>query len=790
MALTFKPLKTGDDLFGISLGGSYGRGDKSHLLDLARRCLERKKVRVVVDASGLKNLGGGGAAAFAEFQALLTDAGGEAVFVGVGDVAMKYLAGKFGDLPLRNFPDLDAAVRGYDAAAEAEPGGPEDGANGHDESGSGGMDDVLASFSEMMPDPAPLEDCVGDAEDAAKTGSGEEAGDVDQDEVVDEVGAVGFFAEEFEIDAPGPEGDDPEYAEDEQAAGEPVPAEPAGAEASPADDAAGADRGDGNMSLPKGRRPEHSYTSLSDAINALGGWSGARQDEDFGRSLENLLFSHGLAESALFLARRDGSYGNAGGKWSLPEDGSLARQLFARLQPLTLLDIQDEDLDPRELALLEEIAPDILVPVRSEGEPAAILMLKRPGEGDEYSVVEHFALELLMRVLSGEETGGGSHRPAVGPVEEEEDQEPLIRPAWSGAASDDDTLSEVLLRLALELPDADDRPHFWRIFSRNVWPVLPVTHLAFLGPDKRKAPVMVGHNEALAAINLGVSHMKVFFQTMERPVAAANLPEFFKETRKAILEAGVDWIVSLRWEDQYLGTALIGLDESCDQDPRESAERIHDLFAETARMLARFDDSHGAADQNLELVALVMGQREKRLFGGDEMTRSLVSHMRKLARAMGFPPDQERDLIYGCLLRDIGLIDKDDDLMGPPEKLDPVQWSLYKRHPEEGARLLEPLGVSATVIEAVRHHHERFGGEGFPHRLKGREIPLGARVVTVVENYVSMVVGTESREPVAPEDAARIMHDNLGQRYDPEVVQIFLRAIMPESVPALTGDPA
>jgi len=800
MALTFQPLKCDrPDLFGVALGGSYGRGDKDHLLDLARKCLDKGRVHVLLDVSGLKNLGGGGASACAAFQKLLVGAGGGAVFVGANETILKYLAAKFEGLELVHHPDLAAAmdamsVTAEDAGPEPEPEldtgtevpdeetpAPEETAPLATESQE--VDDSsLATFSEMMPEVVPVTDRKPDLpEEAHPLDSSLEALDGDG-----EVGAVGFCAEDFEFDES--EGDSCEVEDEEE-----VPAaELETSDAKNQDGPAPERQTDSSSSGPKGRRREHSYTSLSDAISALGGWSRSEDDQEYGHHLENLLFSHGLAESALFLPRREGRYQDADCQWGIPEEGSLATQLFDRSLPLTLLDIQDEDLAEGEIALLEGVCPDIMVPVRADGEPAAILMLKRQGEGEEYSVVEHFALELLMRVLSGEETGtaGGAEAVDKGESGHLEQELELVRQPWSEAAAGDDTLAEVLLHLALELPDADDRPHFWRIISRNIWPVFPVTTLAFLGPEKRKSQVMVGQNEELAGVNLGVSHMKVFFQTMERPVAASNLPDFFKETKKAILDAGIDWIVTLRWEDQYLGTLLLGVDEAIDSESVGLAELIHELFGETARMLARFDDSHENADQNLDLVTLLLGQREKRMFGGDEMTRSLVSHMRMLARAMGFPPDQERDLIHGCLLRDVGLIDKDDEMSGSPERLDPVQWSLYKRHPEEGARLLEGVGLSPAVVEAVRFHHERFGGEGFPRGLSGREIPLAARVVTVVESYVNMVVGSDVREPVSPQDAARIMHDNLGKRYDPELVQIFLRAIMPENSWDLVSDPA
>ncbi len=762
MGIQFQPLKIEDsELFGIQLSGAVGRTDKGHLLDLADKCLAKGKLKVVLDISALKNLGGGGAAAFAEFQTRLVDAGGEAVFAGAQDVVAHFLQGKFKDLPLRFFPDMDSAVDGFfetaakpAAAVAPEPGPPtKDLPEPPTPVSESGVPEAKATFCEEVPDPESLD------ETAVPEGV---------EEIASEVGAVGFCAEEFEI---------PEDEEDEL-------------EQDPGEKTKERNK---NSSLKSGtarsgRRPEHSYTSLSDAISALGGWSASGGDHNFGTALENLLFSHGLAASSTLLAVHGDVFQDAEGKLQIPADGSLARQLTDRAQPLILLDIQDEDLCEQEVALLEKITPDIMLPVMPEGRLGAILLMKRTAEDEEYSVVEHFALELLMRVLSGEETGAASKvkttaETAPTPANAEdgadaEDEDDSL--SWA-AFADDDTVSEVLLRLALDLPDADDRPHFWRIFARHLWSVLPMHTLAFLNPDKRRAQVVVGNNIALQGVNLGLNRLKVYFKTMERPVATANLPDFFREIRTALLDAGVDWLVSLRWEGQYQGTALFSLDRTYGRPEDETGKLVHELFSETSRMLARFDDGHENADVSLEVVALLMGQREKRMFGSDELTRATVAQLRRLARALGFPPDQERDLIHGCLLRDIGLMDKEDALMGDPEHLDPVQWSLYQRHTEDGARLLEQLNLSQSIIEVVRHHHERFSGQGFPQGLAGQEIPLTARVVTVVENYVAMVVGTENREPVLPQDAARILRDNLGSRYDPDIVNIFLRAVMSES---------
>ncbi|MGD9548066.1 MAG: HD-GYP domain-containing protein [Candidatus Krumholzibacteriia bacterium] len=755
MAIQFQSLAMADKMvFGVKLLGTVGRGDKSHLKDLASKCLAKGKVHIVMDLSEVGALGGGGAAILAGFQQQLVDAGGEAVFAGPNEVVRKFLAGRFTGLPLRCFATADEAEAAFFGAAREN-------------------DPETMDFAEAVNEPVMMDEPEAGGSGSDDSGSRANLPESDAEEL-EELGAMGFFAEEFEVDD-----------QEQEVTDFSGPAETRADEEGPAPSAPAA-QGPGTGS---GRRREHSYTSLSEAITTLGGWANADEDGRFGQALQNLLFSHGLAEEVTLLVARDGQFTSEDGAWKFESAGALARQLDERGHPLTLLDIQDDDLTDIERLLLEETNPDILLPVKVESRLVAILLLKRTAGGDEYSVVEHFALELLMRVLSGEDLGGAGRKSdtGAGSAETERSPEDEPTPAWQESESRDESVAEALLRLALDLPDADDRMHFWRIFGRNLWPVLPIRSMGYLAPDSKRPQVVIAQNDPLLALDLGNKRLKVYFRTIERPVAVHNIPNFFKDVRDDLEKAGIDWVVSLRWDEEYQGTALVSLSE--DIDSLGLGDLIHELFSETSRLLSRFEDSHENADVNLELVRILMGQWEKRMFGTDDMTRAMVSHVNRLARAMGFTLDQERELIYGCLLRDVGLIDKEDALMGSPERMDPVQWSLYRRHPEEGARLLETLNLPQSIVDVVRCHHERFGGEGFPMGLAGREIPLAARVVTVVESYVAMVIGTDEREPVSAADASRILRDNLGGRYDPDIVNLFLRAIQQEKG-RIPGSPA
>jgi len=741
MATRFKPLELKNPrLFGIRLTGIIGRSDKGNLLDLAGRCLDQGKVHLILDLSDLSSMGGGGAVILADFQRRLNSAGGEAVFLGAGEVVRHFLNLKFDDLPLRFFESVQEAEAEL-MASEPIPG-KSVGGGGPVEKNSDAKGFYFETPAETGPESRK-------ATRSAKTSKRKAPADKKGDEASC---AMNEVLEEFN----GP-----------------------------------AEEGTSHL----GRRKDHQYTSLSEAVGALGSWSEYKDHSEFSATLRNLLFSHGLAEDAHLLVEREDMMEDPDQEWQLPTDCSLARQLQEVGTPLTMLDLQEDELGEDEVCMLEEINPQIILPVIRGGKLAAILLLNRGGEENEYSVAEHFALELLLQVLerggnesssssakAGETGAGGGATTGLpggigGGAGDKANQS--LPETWSQPATDDDSTAQVLLTLALNLPDADDRPHFWRLFARHSWTALPVRHLAFLGPEMTRPQVMVGHHSHWETLDLGNSKIRKYFRSMQRPVETANIPASFQSIKALLAECQADWIVSLHWDGEFLGTAILGLDEefTCG-DP---AERILQIFRETARLLSRFDDSNDNADVNLQLVRILLGQREKRCFGHDKLTQAIVDHVHRLARVMGFPPDQERNLTYGCLLRDIGLIDKDDDLMKPPEEMDPTQWPVYRRHPEEGAKLLEDLNLPQTIVDVVHCHHERFNGEGFPRGLEGRNIPLAARVVTVVENYVSMVTGTSSHDPIAPQTAARILRDNLGQRYDPDIVGLFLNAILGES---------
>jgi putative nucleotidyltransferase with HDIG domain len=112
---------------------------------------------------------------------------------------------------------------------------------------------------------------------------------------------------------------------------------------------------------------------------------------------------------------------------------------------------------------------------------------------------------------------------------------------------------------------------------------------------------------------------------------------------------------------------------------------------------------------------------------------------------LGLNEEQLEWLVHGALLHDLGKLIVADAILEKLGTLTEEEWALIKRHPEVGARMIEPLESLSGALPVIRHHHERPNGSGYPDGLEGEEIPLGARIVAAVDAYDVMLRGRPYR---------------------------------------------
>jgi anti-anti-sigma regulatory factor len=243
-----------------------------------------------------------------------------------------------------------------------------------------------------------------------------------------------------------------------------------------------------------------------------------------------------------------------------------------------------------------------------------------------------------------------------------------------------------------------------------------------------------------------------------------------EETIHALHNAGFRYGLPFRVKGHLLGLVFLGefISQSMDREMRGSLISILCNQAAIAYENALlFEEQH---ERTLGVVKTLVSLIEKNTLTAG--TAEQVSrYVGMLAREMSYPDEYFRDLIYGTVLRDIGMVKVSDLIVRSPRELNEREWEIIKQHPRDGAEMLRRMKFSEHTCEVVLCHHERFNGEGYPAGLRGRAIPLGARIVSAVESFIAMLHERPNRPALKPAEAIESMAENWGNRYDPQVVE-------------------
>jgi diguanylate cyclase (GGDEF)-like protein/putative nucleotidyltransferase with HDIG domain len=137
---------------------------------------------------------------------------------------------------------------------------------------------------------------------------------------------------------------------------------------------------------------------------------------------------------------------------------------------------------------------------------------------------------------------------------------------------------------------------------------------------------------------------------------------------------------------------------------------------------------------------------------------------------------------YAALFHDIGKLGIPDAILLKPASLTPEEWALMQRHAEEGARIIDRLGFLEDAVPAIRHHHERFDGTGYPDKISGDEIPLGARIIHVADALDSMLTTRIYRAARPVNEALTEVKDKAGSQFCPRCVAALERILPLDSV--------
>lgn len=147
---------------------------------------------------------------------------------------------------------------------------------------------------------------------------------------------------------------------------------------------------------------------------------------------------------------------------------------------------------------------------------------------------------------------------------------------------------------------------------------------------------------------------------------------------------------------------------------------------------------------------------------------------RLIGRAFGFDGERLRQVALTAMMHDIGKLLVPDFILSSPRKPTAVERFVLNRHPSLGALLASYYALPAELRIRTQHHHERWDGKGYPHKLGGEDIPLMARIVQVADSFDAMTDQREYNTPRTREDAVAELRRESGSQFDPRVVEAFL----------------
>jgi len=193
-------------------------------------------------------------------------------------------------------------------------------------------------------------------------------------------------------------------------------------------------------------------------------------------------------------------------------------------------------------------------------------------------------------------------------------------------------------------------------------------------------------------------------------------------------------------------------------------------------LIANAPSFHLMRDELEGVVSLALSVEEK-----DTLTEGHCSRLDRLAIAtgerLGLAAQQLIDLSYAAYLHDIGKVNVPDEILNKEGPLSDDEWVEMKRHPDYGVEILKEKDLLGAAAEIIRGHHERFDGTGYPQGLERNAIPIGSRVVAVVDAYDAITSARPYQKAQAKRAAIAELKRNAGSQFDPNVVRAFIEVI-------------
>jgi putative nucleotidyltransferase with HDIG domain len=190
---------------------------------------------------------------------------------------------------------------------------------------------------------------------------------------------------------------------------------------------------------------------------------------------------------------------------------------------------------------------------------------------------------------------------------------------------------------------------------------------------------------------------------------------------------------------------------------------------------AAYDMLEATYDQTLASLMSALDARDRETEGHSLRVAHLVA---KLGESLGYSSDHLKVLERGSLLHDIGKIGISDTILHKPGPLSEEEWKIMRLHPDIGAKIVEGIPFLQDTIPLIRHHQERWNGTGYPGGLCGEEIPVLARIFSIVDAFDALTSKRPYRQKISAQEALEYLREQSDILFDPKIVDAFEKLIL------------
>ena len=264
-------------------------------------------------------------------------------------------------------------------------------------------------------------------------------------------------------------------------------------------------------------------------------------------------------------------------------------------------------------------------------------------------------------------------------------------------------------------------------------------------------------------------------------VIQSNDPDLRPEEKSVLFYDGARsiFLSPLKGVDKDIGLLILGDDQSLHEDSFPlSKQRLINVISDYAASAIQRAILHERLEETFleTIIALANAVDARDSYTGDHSQR-MAEMSTKIGTAMKLPKDEIEALHWAAILHDIGKIGVPDEILNKKGSLTKKEWIIMKEHPLTGAEIVSPVKYLAKVSPIIKAHHERIDGTGYPYGLEGDEIPLGSRILTVVDAYTAIRDERIYSKAHTHAEAIAELRRASGTQFDPKIVDVFCKTI-------------